>query len=137
MVALLSQSDWTVAKVLNAAAADRSRVSGFTHNFYRYPARFSPTFAAAAIHCFSKPGDVVMDPYMGGGTTIVEAMAQGRRVVGNDLNSLAVFVAKVKTTPAVGQGISSSENLGARSCSVPLVSFANRSTTWRGSAQQS
>ncbi len=74
-------------------------VSGFTHNFYRYPARFSPRFAAAAIECFSEPGDIVLDPYMGGGTTVVEALAAGRRAVGNDLNSLGVFVTRVKTTP--------------------------------------
>lgn len=35
---------------------------------------------------------------MGGGTTIVEAMAHGRIAVGCDLNSLAVFVASAKTT---------------------------------------
>jgi len=35
---------------------------------------------------------------MGGGTTVVEAMSLGRRVIGTDLNSLAVFVATVKTT---------------------------------------
>lgn len=34
---------------------------------------------------------------MGGGTSIVEGLLAGRRVVGNDINSLAVFVAKVKT----------------------------------------
>jgi len=83
---------------LSSAAKDRQRISGFTHNFYRYPARFSPQFAATAIECFSKPGDLVLDPYMGGGTTIVEALARGRRAVGNDLNSLAAFIAKVKIT---------------------------------------
>lgn len=83
---------------LAAAAADRSPVSGATHAYYRYPARFSPLFAAAAIECFSEPGDVVLDPYMGGGTAVVEALRAGRAVIGNDLNSLAVFVAKVKTT---------------------------------------
>jgi hypothetical protein len=36
---------------------------------------------------------------MGGGTTVVEALACGREVVGNDINSLAVFLARVKTTP--------------------------------------
>lgn len=35
---------------------------------------------------------------MGGGTAIVEGIAAGRHVVGNDLNSLAVFVSRVKTT---------------------------------------
>lgn len=40
----------------------------------------------------------MLDPYMGGGTTILEAMAAGRIAVGNDLNALAVFIANVKTT---------------------------------------
>jgi len=85
--------------VLAEAAADRKPVSGWTHNFYRYPARFSPRFAAAAIECFSNPGDIVADPYMGGGTSIVEGVVAGRHMVGNDLNSLATFVTKVKITP--------------------------------------
>jgi hypothetical protein len=36
---------------------------------------------------------------MGGGTTIVEALASGRRALGSDVNSLALFVSRVKTTP--------------------------------------
>jgi DNA modification methylase len=89
---------------LAEAALDRTPVTGWTHNFYRYPARFSPRFAAAAIALFSKPGDLVLDPYMGGGTAIVEGVAAGRRMVGNDLNSLAAFIAKVKVTPLTKAG---------------------------------
>lgn len=74
-------------------------VSGFTHNYYRYPARFSPCFARAAIEAFSRPGDVILDPFMGGATTLVEAGALGRHAIGSDVSSLAVFLAKVKTTP--------------------------------------
>lgn len=83
---------------LRVAALDRSPVCGLTHRFYRYPARFSPAFARTAIELFSAPGQLVVDPYMGGGTTVVEALACGRDVVGNDINSLAVFLARVKTT---------------------------------------
>ena len=36
---------------------------------------------------------------MGGGTTVVEALAAGRRAVGIDINGLAHFVKRVKTTP--------------------------------------
>lgn len=84
--------------VMLEAARDKARVSGLTHGFYRYPARFSPRFARAAIEAFTQPGELVLDPYMGGGTTIVEALASGRRALGNDLNALAVFVTRVKTT---------------------------------------
>lgn len=88
-------------RLLAEAALDQQPISGSTHNFYRYPARFSPRFAAAAIHHFSQPGDLVLDPYMGGGTAVVEGLAAGRRVVGNDLNSLAAFITKVKITSLV------------------------------------
>lgn len=80
------------------AARDPRPVSGLTHNFYRYPARFSPTFVRAAIETLSMPGDLVLDPYMGGGTSLVEALALGRNAVGVDISALAEFVAKVKTT---------------------------------------
>lgn len=83
---------------LRLAALDVTPVSGLTHRFYRYPARFSPTFAATAIAQFSKPGDLILDPQMGGATAIVEAIRLGRRAVGCDLNSLAVFIARVKTS---------------------------------------
>lgn len=82
---------------IRAAALNQSPISGLTHTFYRYPARFSPGFARAAIEAFSRPGQVVLDPYMGGGTTVVEAMAAGRQAIGSDINSLAVFVARTKT----------------------------------------
>jgi DNA modification methylase len=88
-----------IIEILTKSALDKKPVSGLTHNFYRYPARFSPSFASSAIQLFSKHGDLILDPYMGGGTTVIEAMIAGRRVIGVDLNSLAVFVTRVKTTP--------------------------------------
>jgi hypothetical protein len=81
-----------------AAIHDRKTVSGLTHAFYRYPARFSPLFARSVIEAFTEPGEVVYDPFMGGGTTLVEALSLGRRALGTDINSLAVFITKVKTT---------------------------------------
>ena len=84
---------------ISAAAHDRSRVSGATHRFYRYPARFSPAFVRACIEEFTEPGDLVTDPFVGGGTTAVEAMLAGRDFFGSDINALATFVSRVKTTP--------------------------------------
>jgi hypothetical protein len=74
-------------------------VDGLTHNFYNYPARFSPELAKELISNFSSSGDWVFDPFMGGGTVIVEALALGRYGFGVDINSLAYFVALSKTTP--------------------------------------
>lgn len=83
---------------LVAAACDASPIAGLTHNFYRYPARFSPKLARAAIEAFTEPGDLVLDPFVGGGTTLVEAMVSGRHAIGADISSLATFVSEVKTT---------------------------------------
>jgi hypothetical protein len=88
---------------LRDALHSREQVSGFTHTFYRYPARFSPRFASAVIEALTKPGDLVVDPFMGGGTTIIEAMAAGRLALGCDVNPLATFLASVKTSPLTGQ----------------------------------
>lgn len=80
------------------AVLNSDPVTGLTHNFYRYPARFSPEFAKQAILSFSKPGDLILDPFMGGGTSLVEALANNRKAVGVDLSPLASFVSNVKTT---------------------------------------
>ncbi|MBI3319513.1 MAG: hypothetical protein HYZ89_02870 [Candidatus Omnitrophica bacterium] len=47
----------------------------------------------------SRPGDVILDPFMGGATTLVEARAMGRHAVGSDISTLSVFLSRVKTTP--------------------------------------
>ncbi len=75
------------------------KVEGLTHNFYRYPARFPPEFARAVIENFTNPGDCVLDNFMGGGTTIVEAVTSRRSAIGIDINPLANFITNVKTTP--------------------------------------
>lgn len=90
--------DCDTANILSVAAEDSFPVSGFTHNHYRYPARFSPRFVRTAIELFTRPGDLVLDPFMGGGTVLVEALASGRIAIGTDISSLAEFVSQVKTT---------------------------------------
>jgi DNA methylase len=82
---------------LVAGARDNEPVRGLTHNFYKYPARFSPIFARAAIEAFTQSGDLVLDNHVGGGTTLVEALATGRHAIGVDISALAEFVASVKT----------------------------------------
>jgi hypothetical protein len=84
---------------LQAAIDTTAYTSGSTHNFYLYPARFAPAVAREVISRLSSPGDWVMDPFMGGGTSIIEGLSLRRRMIGVDINSLAHFVAQVRTTP--------------------------------------
>ena len=80
------------------AVRDQSNIKGLTHCFYNYPARFSPIFVREAIKAFSKAGDLIIDPFVGGGTTLVEAVMLNRHCVGLDISSLATFIANTKIT---------------------------------------
>src|SRR2546423_1775801 len=91
-------TDDLAAEFVNAVHSGWA-VTGFTHTFYRYPARFSPLFARAAIKIFTRVGDLIIDGFMGGGTSLVEARTLGRRAIGTDISELATFVSRVKTTP--------------------------------------
>ena len=97
-IAQESATDGMDTRKLIQAIQCSEPVSGFTHEFYRYPARFSPTFVREAIELFSNHGDLVFDPFMGGGTTIVESRALGRPAIGTDISSLAVFIAEAKSS---------------------------------------
>ncbi|MBL8090370.1 MAG: site-specific DNA-methyltransferase [Anaerolineales bacterium] len=76
-----------------------SDTSYITHGYYTYPAKFIPQLAARLIREYSHEGDIVVDPFMGSGTTIVEALVNKRVGIGVDINNIAYLIAKVKTTP--------------------------------------
>ena len=99
----------SVAERVIWAAKDASPVAGLTHNFYRYPARFSPVFVRSVIEAYSDPGDWVIDPFVGGGTTLVEAMALGRHAIGIDISSLSAFISEAKTLVLTDQEIAAFE----------------------------
>jgi hypothetical protein len=61
-----------------------------------YMAMFPPELPHYFIKRFTKLGDTVLDPFSGRGTTAVEASAQGRIGIGNDLNPLAVALSRGK-----------------------------------------
>ncbi len=68
-----------------------------THYLFRYPAKFHPPVARALIERYSKPGELVLDPFCGSGTLMVEAVTLGRNAVGSDIDPIAVFISGVKT----------------------------------------
>lgn len=73
--------------------------SYITHGYYTYPAKFIPQLASRLINEYSSEGDIIIDPFMGSGTTIVEAIVNSRIGIGTDINDIAYLIAKVKTTP--------------------------------------
>ena len=75
------------------------RISGLTHGLYRYPATTSPALVRDLLLGLSEENDLVLDPFAGGGTTLVEAVGHNRRALGFDINPVACLVARTKTTP--------------------------------------
>ena len=71
----------------------------FTHYLFRFPAKFHPPVARCLIDRFSRTDDVILDPFCGAGTLLVEALTAGRSAIGIDIDPVAVFISRVKTKP--------------------------------------
>jgi hypothetical protein len=80
---------------------DQQRLWGHAfHPMCSYLASFPAALTHAFIARYSRPGDVVLDPFSGRGTTPLQACAEGRIGVGNDLNPFAHLLTAAKLEPA-------------------------------------
>jgi hypothetical protein len=64
-----------------------------------YRACFKPQLPRFFIETLTRPGDVLYDPFMGRGTTIVEGSLFGRTVIGNDINPLSRILTEPRLHP--------------------------------------
>jgi DNA modification methylase len=69
-----------------------------THGFHSYPARFHPLLCRRLLAERAQPGKLVLDPFVGSGTTLIEAAVRGARGLGVDANPLAVELTRLKAT---------------------------------------
>jgi DNA modification methylase len=70
-----------------------------THPLHAFAARCPPPLVDWAITRYSAPGEVVLDPMAGSGTTVVEGCLLGRQAWGVEIDPLAHRIAKAKATP--------------------------------------
>lgn len=66
-----------------------------------YRACFKPQLPRFFIERLTAPGDIVYDPFMGRGTTVLEAALLGRVPFGCDINPLSVVLVRPRLTPPV------------------------------------
>ncbi|MEK4034604.1 DNA methyltransferase [Methylocystis sp. IM3] len=64
-----------------------------------YRACFKPQLPAFFIERLTTPGETVCDPFMGRGTTPLQAALMGRRAVGSDANPLSVMLTRPRLGP--------------------------------------
>lgn len=60
----------------------------------KYRGNWSPFIPRNIILRYSKPGDLILDPFIGSGTTLVEAKLLGRNAIGIDINPSAIELTK-------------------------------------------
>ena len=83
---------------INEFWTSRQRQANRIHEI-SYRACFKPQLPAFFIHRLTQPGNVVYDPFMGRGTTPVEAALLGRIPYGNDINPLGIAFAEPRINP--------------------------------------
>lgn len=93
-IAGLDRIDWNFPR---SGTSDQS-----VHSLHWFPGNFIPQIPSALIQILSAPGETVGDPFVGSGTTAVEAARLGRRCVASDVLSACVFVSRGKVAVTSG-----------------------------------
>src|SRR5262245_34059870 len=76
----------------------RQRAASSLHEI-SYRACFKPQLPRFFIERLTEPGDVVYDPFMGRGTTVIESALLGRVPYGCDINPLSLFLTRPRLNP--------------------------------------
>ena len=96
----------------STSASERNGLRYFTNEFWTsgqrqasrlhevsYRACFKPQLPAFFIERLTRAGDTVYDPFMGRGTTPLQAALMGRRPVGSDINPLSAMLLRPRLAP--------------------------------------
>ncbi len=70
----------------------------YVHSLHPYLGKFIPQLVEVFLHRHFRPGQCVYDPFVGSGTTLVEANAFGAAGVGCDISAFNCLLTRVKTT---------------------------------------
>ena len=86
----LNPADWS-----GSCLAEESTL----HQLSPYIGKIKSIFARKLITTYTKPEDVVLDPFAGSGTVTLESLIAGRHVIANDINPYALTLIKAKLFP--------------------------------------
>ena len=81
---------------------EQNNPNSYTHNYFKYPCKFIPEIPRWAIKSFigfdNVDNKLVLDPFAGSGTTLLESSLNGIQSVGAEIDDVAKLIIKVKTT---------------------------------------
>jgi hypothetical protein len=82
---------WSEAELPQAARTKH------VHSLHPYLGKFVPQLVEFFLHRCFQPGDCIYDPFVGSGTTLVEANAFGANAIGCDISAFNCLISRVKT----------------------------------------
>ena len=82
---------------LSFSDVPESQRTKHVHRLHPYLGKFIPQLVETFLKKFFKPGQVILDPFAGSGTTLIEANLLNMPSVGIELNEFSFLIAKVKT----------------------------------------
>lgn len=83
---------WSEAELPQAARTKH------VHALHPYLGKYVPQLVETFLSRYFQPGDAILDPFVGSGTTLVEANVFGARSVGCDISAFNCLLSRVKTT---------------------------------------
>jgi site-specific DNA-methyltransferase (cytosine-N4-specific) len=81
---------------IRGSGRSRQATRFLVHGLHEYKGKFNPQLARALINTVDPSATMILDPFCGSGTTVVEAMRLGLHSVGIDQNPMARFIAGTK-----------------------------------------
>jgi hypothetical protein len=103
-VGLATSRPILVETLVNEFWTSKQRAAHSLHEI-SYRACFKPQLPRFFIDRFTRPGDVVYDPFMGRGTTVIEAALAGRMPAGCDINPLSAMLAQPRLSPPTAEEV--------------------------------
>ena len=81
----------------NVIRQKRQNTRYSVHGLHEYKGKFNPQVVRSLFNIYNvKSGDIILDPFCGSGTTLVEAAHDNIAAKGTDINPLATFIANTK-----------------------------------------
>jgi len=89
---------------VNQLPARLQRAGRYTAGSTAHPGKMLPVLAAHVITAYTQPGDLILDPMCGIGTSLIEAAHLGRNAVGVDTEPRWITLARANAAHAATQG---------------------------------
>lgn len=110
--------------IFDALDSDLEEEKAIAIDSEEHPATFSPTMIADFVRFFTKRKEVVLDPFVGIGSTLVACMRSGRKGIGIDINKKFIEVTKKRLKEAPNQKLIHGDAWNIKKYNLPKINYS-------------